>query len=68
MGMGMGKDMGMSDDQIKGRAEHIGDYLAKNVDPENPEQRILKELWESSSEGEQETIAGAIIKMVTKNR
>lgn len=64
----MGKEMGMSDDQIRRRAENIGDYLSNKVDPANPEQRVLKDLWDSSTEDEQEALAGAIVKMVSKNR
>lgn len=59
-----GQSMGMSHDQLASRAEQIGDILAQNVDPQNPEQRVLQELWTSASEEEQQAIASAIIKMV----
>lgn len=59
-----GQSMGMSHDQLASRAEQVGDILAQNVDPQNPEQRVLQELWTSASEEEQQAIASAIIKMV----
>ncbi len=59
-----GQSMGMSHDQLASRAEQIGDILAQNVNPQNPEQRVLQELWTSASEEEQQAIASAIIKMV----
>lgn len=59
-----GQSMGMSQEQLANRAEQIGDVLAQNVDPQNPEQRVLKELWTSADEQEQQALASAIIKMV----
>lgn len=56
--------MGMSSDELVNRAEQIGDVLAKEVDPKNPEQRVLKELWTSADEEEQKALASTIIKMV----
>lgn len=59
-----GQSMGMSHEQLANRAEQIGDVLAQNVDPQNPEQRVLQELWSSADEQEQQALASAIIKMV----
>lgn len=59
-----GQSLGMSHEQMANRAEQIGDILAQNVDPQNPEQRVLQELWTSANEEEQQAIASAIIKMV----
>ena len=50
----VGRSMGMSDREIADKAEVIGDFLANNVDPQNPEQRILKELWEAADENQQQ--------------
>lgn len=59
-----GKAMGMGADELVNKAEQIGDVLAKEVDPQNPEQRVLKELWSSADEEEQKALASTIIKMV----
>ncbi len=61
-----GHAMGMSDKDIAQKAEAIGDFLAKNVDPQNPEQRLLKELWEVADENQQQELARLIIDMVSK--
>lgn len=58
-----GQSMGMSHEQMAGRAEQIGDILAQNVDPQNPEQKVLQELWTNANEQEQQALASAIIKM-----
>jgi len=62
----VGHTMGMSDEEIAQKAEAIGDFLAKNVDPKNPEQRLLKELWEVADEEQQQELARLIIEVVSK--
>lgn len=58
--------MGMSDDQIAHAAEKIGDYLASKVDPQNPQQRLLKEMWEVCDQDEQHTLARVMVKLTDK--
>jgi hypothetical protein len=60
----MGKKAGMSDQQIVDKAAQIGDYLAQNVNPSNPQNRLLKELWTSANEQEQKAIASAVVRML----
>ncbi|MBE3576356.1 MAG: DUF3243 domain-containing protein [Limnochordales bacterium] len=60
----MGKKAGLSDQQIVDKAAQIGDFLARNVDPSNPQNRLLKELWTSANEQEQKAIASAVVKML----
>lgn len=62
----MGETVGLSEDTIKNLGSKIGDFLASNVDPENREQRLLKELFEVSTEKEKEALTGVIIKMIQK--
>ncbi len=64
----VGRDMGLSDDEIAEKAEAIGDFLANNVDPQNPEQGILKELWESADEHQQQELAKLLINVVQKSK
>jgi len=62
----MGREIGLSDEEIADKAEMIGDFLASNVDPQNPEQKILKELWEAADERQQQELAKLIINVVQK--
>ncbi len=60
------RQTGMSQKEIVDRAADIGDWLAREVVPKSPEQRLLKELWEVSDQKEQQAIASAVVKMVQK--
>lgn len=61
----IGERLDMSQDQMAQRAEAIGDFLAQQVDPRNPEQKVLQELWQAADQDEQQAIAGAMIKLVS---
>lgn len=63
----MGETVGLSDDTITKLGSKIGEFLSSNVDPENREQRLLKELFEASNKREQETLTSVIIKMIEKD-
>jgi hypothetical protein len=58
---------GMTDSVIKETAYQIGDYLAKNVDPKNEQERVLSDLWSVASEQEQHALANMVVKLV-KNK
>lgn len=58
------KKAGMSDEAIAQIAYQIGNFLAEKVDPENREERLLKELWDVATEDERKTLARVIIKFV----
>lgn len=58
---------GMADNVIKETAYQIGDYLAKNVDPKNEQERVLSDLWSVASEQEQHALANMVVKLV-KNK
>lgn len=62
----VGRDMGLSDAELADKAETIGDFLANNVDPQNPEQGLLKELWEAADERQQQELAKVLINVVKK--
>ena len=63
----MGETIGLSDNTIKNLGTKVGELLASNVDPENREQRLLKELFEAADKKEQETLTSVIIKMIQNN-
>ncbi|MCY0897008.1 MAG: DUF3243 domain-containing protein [Alicyclobacillaceae bacterium] len=58
--------MGFSDEQIGNVAAKMGEFLANRVDPKNPEQRLLKELWDSGDTEERKTLARLMVKMADK--
>lgn len=61
------KEHGMSHETITNIAEHVGSYLANNVEPHDDEQAVLKELWSVASEEEQSALASTMIKLVEKH-
>ncbi|WP_432663780.1 DUF3243 domain-containing protein [Wukongibacter baidiensis] len=60
----MGETVGLSDDDIKDIGVKVGEFLSSNVDPDNHEQRVLKELFEVGDKKEREALTNMIIKMV----
>ncbi|MDF2961748.1 MAG: hypothetical protein K0S39_3483 [Paenibacillus sp.] len=56
---------GMKDETINKLAVQIGEFLADKVDPENKEERVLKELWDVADQNEKQTIARLMVKLVT---
>lgn len=55
---------GMSDQQIVNLAKEIGDFLSNKIDPENKEERLLKELWDAGDDQDRKTLAKLIFKLV----
>ena len=60
------EELGMSADRIKNMAAQAGDLLAQHVPPANPEQRVLKELWDAADENEQTVLAGLMTKLAKR--
>lgn len=60
------KSAGMSEEMISKLAFQIGEFLDDKVDPENSEERLLKELWDVGNEEERRTIARLMVKFVDK--
>ncbi|GFR37661.1 hypothetical protein PRECH8_09570 [Insulibacter thermoxylanivorax] len=56
--------VGMSDETISELAFQIGEFLDKKVDPQNNEERLLKDLWDVSTEEERKTLARLMVKLV----
>lgn len=61
------QDAGMSQKVINELAFQIGDYLAKQVDPKNDQERVLSDLWSVATEQEQQAIANVMVKLVQDN-
>ncbi|KGR76392.1 DUF3243 domain-containing protein [Ureibacillus manganicus] len=62
------ENTGMSKKVIEETAVQIGDYLAKNVDPKNEQERVLADLWGVASHDEKHAMANCIIKLVNSKR
>ncbi|WP_240375376.1 DUF3243 domain-containing protein [Bacillus piscicola] len=58
------KQGGVSENVISDVAYQVGDYLAKEVDPKNEQERVLSDLWNVADEKEQEAIANMMVKLV----
>jgi len=58
--------MGVSQSDLVAGAQHIGSWLSREVDPKNPEQRLLKELWQVSDTKEQQALASCLVKFADK--
>lgn len=56
--------VGMSDDKITDAALNLGSYLANQVDPKNPQERLLKQMWDVSSKEDQKVLARTVINLV----
>ncbi|HZG73543.1 MAG TPA: DUF3243 domain-containing protein [Chondromyces sp.] len=61
------ESQGMSKDTVNDLAFQVGDYLAKQVDPKNEQERVLADLWSVASEEEQKAIASMMVKLVENN-
>ncbi|HHW38943.1 MAG TPA: DUF3243 domain-containing protein [Bacillales bacterium] len=64
--MSQAKSNGIDQNTISNIAAEVGDYLAAEIQPKNPEQKLLSELWNVASEEEQQAIANIMVKLVQK--
>ncbi|NLC38686.1 MAG: DUF3243 domain-containing protein [Clostridia bacterium] len=48
-------------------AAELGDVLFENVDPDVPENKLLKKMWEVADDKEKESIANLMIKLVKEH-
>lgn len=55
---------GIDQNTISNIAYEVGDYLAKQVQPQNEQEKLLQELWKVASEEEQHAIANMMVKLV----
>lgn len=59
---------GMEKEKMSDVAFQIGNYLAKNVDPKNEQERVLADLWSVANTEEQHVIANLMIRLVGDTR
>jgi len=60
--------MGMSQETIQNLAYEIGDYLARDVEPKNEEERLLRDMWNAADQNEQRVMAGLMVKMLNDGK
>ena len=60
----LGRDLNMSEELIHKASKLIGDSLAAWVEPDAPENKLLKELWELADKSERNAITSLMIKLV----
>lgn len=58
------ENKGMSEETMSNLAFAIGNFLADKIDPENKEERVLKELWDVADDSERHVIAKLMMKWV----
>lgn len=59
-------ELGLSDQEIASAATKFGGYLSQAVNPDLPENKALKELWQVASPEEQKTITNLMMRLVRK--
>ncbi|AMM92525.1 DUF3243 domain-containing protein [Peribacillus simplex] len=65
--LNQGEQQGLSDGAVTDLAFEIGDYLAKQVEPQNEQQRVLADLWSVASDQEKHAMASVMVKLVENN-
>ncbi|MDA8352725.1 MAG: DUF3243 domain-containing protein [Firmicutes bacterium] len=58
------QSLGMDNEALNNAAVQIGEYLSKEIDPKNDQERMLKELWDAADEQEKHTMANLMVKLV----
>ncbi|HPU36018.1 MAG TPA: DUF3243 domain-containing protein [Bacillota bacterium] len=61
------EELGISRSQISSIAQQVGDLLAQNVPPANPEQKAVKELWEVANQEERQVLANLMTRLATRH-
>jgi hypothetical protein len=58
--------VGASRGTILNAAKDFSEWLAAEVEPKNPEQRLLKEMWEVADENEKNAMVNVLVKFMDK--
>ncbi|MFJ7638523.1 DUF3243 domain-containing protein [Peribacillus sp. NPDC097264] len=62
-----GERQGLNDETVNSLAFEIGDYLAKQVEPQNDQEKVLADLWSVASDEEKQAMANVMVKLVENN-
>ncbi len=66
--MEFAEELGISRDNVQQYAMTAGTILAENVNPANPEQKAIKELWEVADKDEQQVLARLMTKLANRSK
>jgi hypothetical protein len=64
----MAHRVGASRGTILNAAKDFSEWLAMEVDPANPEQRLLKELWQVADDSERNALVNMLVKFMDHER
>lgn len=59
-------ETGIGQKAVSNIAVEVGDYLSQNVEAKNEEEALLRDLWNTASNEEQQAIANIMVKLVQK--
>lgn len=66
--LGQAQRIGASRGTILNAAKDVAEWLNREVDPQNPEQRLLKELWDVADDNERHSLVNMLVKFVDRQR
>ncbi|WP_022794350.1 DUF3243 domain-containing protein [Marinococcus halotolerans] len=58
-----GEKVGLDEEQLAKGAERVADYLNKHQEPENPEEKLLQEMWDVADKDEQRHLARILVRL-----
>jgi hypothetical protein len=58
--------MGASRGTVLNAAKDFAEWLSQAVDPNNPEQRLLKEMWSVADENEKNAMVNVLVKFMDR--
>ncbi len=66
--LGQAEQEGINENTVTDLAYQIGDYLARQVEPKNEQEKVLADLWNVASPEEQHAIANMMVKLVEQEK
>lgn len=63
----VGDAIGLEENTIDKTAYMVGNVLSSAVDPENREERVLKELWKAGNKEDRKILAKLVVNMVRED-
>lgn len=58
-----GEKLGLGEEGLAKGAERVGDYLAKNEEPRNREEKLLQELWKLGDKDQRHQLAHLLVRL-----
>lgn len=63
-----GEKIGLSQNTVSDIGYHVGNLLSANKEPENREEKVLKDLWDAGDDDDRQALSKMIVKMVEKHK